>query len=169
MKRWVDDKEGFRAFSYFNGIMVIYISEYLAIGPYILRSMRIQRMFTSRDIYYRTEVMPRMQIEKWTEKRIIKIYLIVLVFIFIAIGATYKFSFHLTSYNLLEQPLSDDGLFDKAAIEENYKEGIVEYMVILMITAFLLIYQLQVQWHIEKELSMFKELLAITFIWLVCG
>lgn len=89
--------------------MVIYVSEYLAIGPYILRSMRIQRMFTARDIYYRTDLMPRTLIERWTEKRIIKYYLLAMLLIIVVLGVTYNFNFHFTSYNLLEQPLKNEG------------------------------------------------------------
>lgn len=43
----------------FNGSMLISFSELMAIFPYILRSLRIKKMFDFREIYWETDKMPK--------------------------------------------------------------------------------------------------------------
>lgn len=68
-----------------NGSMLISFSELMAIGPYILRSHRIKKMFDFREIYWETEKMPKERISKWREARVM-FYFILGLFI---IGISY--------------------------------------------------------------------------------
>ena len=54
-----------------NTHMLLPISENLAILPYFIRSIRISKMFEAREKYCNDNSIPREQIRKWSEQRMI--------------------------------------------------------------------------------------------------
>ena len=56
--------------------MVIGFSEFTAIVPYLLRALRIKKLFDAREIYCDQNKMPRDLIWKWREKNLIKWFLV---------------------------------------------------------------------------------------------
>jgi hypothetical protein len=54
-------------------IICVTYFEYCAIIPYILRSLRIKKMFLAREEYIRTQKIPRDGIKKWNETRVLAI------------------------------------------------------------------------------------------------
>ena len=58
-----------------NGGMLISFSELMAILPYFLRSLRIQKMFDFRELYWETDKMPKDLIRKWSEARVMFFFL----------------------------------------------------------------------------------------------
>ena len=70
-------------------------------------------MFKARELYYNTGQIPKIQIQKWSELRIIKILILsVAIFFFLMSMIPLVTDWHIASYNLLEQPLENDGLFN---------------------------------------------------------
>lgn len=61
-----------------NGIMIVGFSEPLAIIPYLLRALRVKKLFDAREIYCDTDKMPRKFICMWRENNLIKKFLLVL-------------------------------------------------------------------------------------------
>jgi hypothetical protein len=51
----------------FGGRLILPVSEMLAILPYLLRSLRIQKMFQAREIFCQTDMIPKRMIWKWKE------------------------------------------------------------------------------------------------------
>ena len=78
MKTWVEKYKFILNITDFTGLFVQTVSEVLAILPYVLRSLRVKKMFQARDSYYDSNKIPRTMIKKWSEKRIIKILIIIL-------------------------------------------------------------------------------------------
>jgi hypothetical protein len=56
------------------GLLIINFSEFLVIMPFLLRSLRIQKMFQAREIYYNDEKLPESMIKRWRERRVMLIY-----------------------------------------------------------------------------------------------
>ena len=84
---WVSKNKIFwKRFSDFNGYSIFLFSEPMAIIPYLLRSLRIQKMFKAREIYCQTGTIPKQMIRNWNETRIMKIMLSI-VFV---VGITYS-------------------------------------------------------------------------------
>ena len=54
-------------------ILLVTYCEYLALVPYLLRSLRISKMFKARETYVKEERIPREQIQKWNETRMLVI------------------------------------------------------------------------------------------------
>lgn len=54
-----------------SGTIFVFIAEALAIVPYLLRSLRIERMFAARETYWSTNVMPKEAIAFWREERMV--------------------------------------------------------------------------------------------------
>ena len=75
MAEWVNSQTWETWFTDANGYMILCFSEVLAIVPYLLRSLRIQKMFQAREIYAKTDSMPKRMIWNWREARIIRIFL----------------------------------------------------------------------------------------------
>jgi len=69
-----------------NGVMIMGFSEFLAIVPYLLRALRVKKLFDAREVYCDTDKMPRNEIWNWRENNVIKWFLIILFsFAFISI------------------------------------------------------------------------------------
>jgi hypothetical protein len=106
-------------FADMNGYMILCFSEVLAIVPYLLRSLRIQKMFKAREIYARTDSIPKRMIWKWREVRIIKIFLICLMLLvasYMAVGYLCSkgvLVMTLPNYFALSSPMHMDGLMTK--------------------------------------------------------
>jgi len=59
--------------------MITAFSEPLAFMPFILRAVRISKLFEAREIYCETDKMPKDMIWKWREANIIKKFLLLLI------------------------------------------------------------------------------------------
>ena len=57
-------------------ILSVTYFEYCAIIPYVLRSLRIKKMFKMREKYLKTQKIPRKNIQQWNEKRVLAILMI---------------------------------------------------------------------------------------------
>ena len=66
-------------------MMILTFSEPMALIPYLLRSLRIKKMFTAREIYVDTGRMPKTMIWNWMERRV-STMLILGLFIYAFIG-----------------------------------------------------------------------------------
>jgi hypothetical protein len=53
--------------------MLTGFSEPLALIPYLLRSLRIKKLFECREVYCDTDKMPKDEIWDWREDRVIKL------------------------------------------------------------------------------------------------
>ena len=116
--RWITGHENGRFWKQFtdlNGLMVLNFSEIIIIFPYLLRSLRIKKMFEAREQFYMTEKIPKKMIAQWDEKRILKIFLPA-VFVFAIIAFTFglikKTYAVIPNYNALSIPAWDCGQFD---------------------------------------------------------
>jgi hypothetical protein len=95
--------------------MILCFSEVLAIVPYLLRSLRIQKMFKAREIYCDTEAMPKRMIWNWREARVIKIFMSSVAFgtaIYMALGflSSYKvIGLDVPNYYVLSSPMKMTG------------------------------------------------------------
>lgn len=69
-----------RIFEKVNRHLLFSISHELAILPYLLRSLRIKRMFQLREQYCSDGKLPRKSIERWSENRVI-----IFLFIYLAL------------------------------------------------------------------------------------
>ena len=104
--------------------MLFAFSEPLALIPYLLRAMRIKKIFEARDIYYESDKMPKKMIAKWKENVLIGILLAYLS-VYAFVGMTYSFinfwfcrehdddsTFFcksLPNFNTVSQPMNDNG------------------------------------------------------------
>lgn len=73
MKKWMNEpKSKFKnVFAQVNAIGLVSFSEYLALIPYLLRSLRIKKMFNAREKYAREDKIPRIEIQRWAEWKMI--------------------------------------------------------------------------------------------------
>ena len=108
--------------------MVIGFSEFLAIVPYLLRALRIKKLFDAREVYCDSGKMPKKVIWKWRERNVIKWFMIGLTcFAVITITAQMTCIYLggklmiLPNANSVSQPMSNywsnDALFVKENIE----------------------------------------------------
>ena len=74
MSRKAEHMKFWNYFTDVNGLMISSFSELLAITPYVLRSLRIQKMFEAREHYYMKDEIPKQRIRRWNEGRILKIF-----------------------------------------------------------------------------------------------
>lgn len=72
---FLEKNESFLIWMDMNGSMLFCFSEIMALFPYFLRSLRIKKMFDIREIYWRTDRMPKELILKWREFRVLSIFL----------------------------------------------------------------------------------------------
>ena len=123
-----------KRFSDFNGYSIFLFSEPMAIIPYLLRSLRIQKMFKAREIYCQTGTIPKQMIRNWNETRIMKIMLSI-VFV---VGLTYStfgmlytpdiidtITQFLPNYNQLGIPMYNDGSFCDVRMPNELSYGIL--------------------------------------------
>ena len=98
-------------FSELNGHMLLSFSENLAIAPYLLRSLRIYKMFVAREKYCTDDKIPRVFIRKWSEYR--AIVFLVCWTIFGCIYHLLEFYFGERHYMILSVRglFTDDGMF----------------------------------------------------------
>lgn len=161
--------------------MIINLSEFLAILPYLLRSLRIQKVFEAREIYYITDEIPKKIIHKWSEERILKIFLPILFVVsgvVITCGMLMKTqnsvqnnipNYFIPNYNTLSYPMINDGDFCIV----NMKIGFTYMNFLISLVSFieyiLLAFALNAQWKIEKEYSIFREILLVSICWFSCN
>ena len=125
MKEWVERSQFLLWFADTNGFMIPFFSEVLAIMPYLLRSLRIQKMFNAREVYARMDIMPKRMIWNWREARIIRIFMAVVVLfaaVFMTIGflgANGKISANLPNYFALSSPMHNDGKMCKEQLSRD--------------------------------------------------
>lgn len=73
-------------FANFNGNMVVNCSELLVLIPYLLRSLRLNKIFHAREVYCLTGKIPKRMIEKWAERRVIKYFLVFVIISFLLLN-----------------------------------------------------------------------------------
>ena len=76
MAKWIKSDSNvyfWRPLGDLSGTMLTGFSEPLALLPYILRSLRIKKLFNMREAYCDTEKMPKDAIWDWRENRVIKL------------------------------------------------------------------------------------------------
>jgi len=76
MEQWVNLPENryfWQQFGDMAGRMLTGFSEPIALLPYLLRSLRIKKLFDMRELYCETEKMPKDEIWDWRERRVIKL------------------------------------------------------------------------------------------------
>lgn len=153
--------------------MLICFSEVLAIVPYLLRSLRIQKMFSAREIYCITDLMPKNMIWRWREDRIIKIFLSIVLFV-TAVYMTLGFlnvygiiSMDIPNWYSLSVPMQMHGKICRVAMTRDM--GITNAFISAMsfMEYVLLCWALNAQWQIESEYNIFVELLLVTVVWAV--
>ena len=162
-----------KQFTDINGLMILNFSEILASLPYLLRSLRIQKMFEAREIYYLNDRIPKQMIAKWDEVRIIKIMLPI-VALFGVVATTfgmvfYPFGSYIPNYNSLSVPSWECGQFyhNLMVTDFSINNGYISFMVFA--ESILLLVALNSQWQIESEYNIFKEIFIIFIIWFGLG
>lgn len=171
MENWVKEqnKDSFlHWFANFNGDMVVNFSELLALVPYLLRSMRLGRIFRARDLYCRTGKLPQRMIEKWAEIRVMKCFLagLVLYYLLLVALAAVNSSNHLASYNLIERAMMNRGLLKLDPMIHDYSEGLGFMIAYNFVESIMLMYALKVQWFIDSEYNIFTETLLVSVTWI---
>lgn len=123
MEEWINKREiqFFATIADINGSMAMPFSELLAIVPYLLRSSRIHYMSKMRDVYYDTGKIPKQQIKNCSEKRVLKIFLVLMTVLLacslsVAILREHddgpnKFPIFLPNYNIVAEPMFNHGKF----------------------------------------------------------
>ena len=149
MANWVEEqnRDSFlHWFANFNGDMVVNFSELLALVPYLLRSMRLGRIFQARDLYCRTGKLPQRMIEKWAEVRVMKCFLagLVLYYLLLVALAAVNSSNHLASYNLIERAMMNHGLLKRDSMIHDYSEGLGFMIAYNFVESIMLMYALKV-------------------------
>ena len=94
------------------GVNLFFMAEILAIGPYILRSIRIRKVYEAREIYWKEDVLPKEMIRFWSERRLVMaltLFTVVIAAIYIPIEISDIVD--LPSYNILSVITDDKGLF----------------------------------------------------------
>lgn len=170
MKAWTNENKSTAIFADLNGLMIINFSEFLALGPYLLRALRIQKMFEAREIYYNYGAIPKSMIQRWDECRILKIATPILVLVsscFIAFGMVEEADIYVPNYNSLSYPMVNNGSFDQ--IRMGNGQTIMNAFIsgASFIQYLLLGAALNAQWHIEPEYSIFWETFSVSMIWLL--
>mmetsp|Transcript_13206 Transcript_13206/g.22403 ORF Transcript_13206/g.22403 Transcript_13206/m.22403 type:complete len:214 (+) Transcript_13206:352-993(+) len=155
-----------------NGLLIIPFSEVLAIFPYLLRSLRMQKMFEAREIYYNEERIPRKMIQQWDEFRLLFKIFLPLVFLFggacVISGLLIQYNVFVPNYNTLSYPLTTNGEFD-LSMTKGYDLMNSFISTFSFLQYLLLLKALNEQWQIESEYSMFYEMLIVTVIWIFCN
>ena len=84
-----------RKFGLWMSILLVSFCDYLALVPYLLRSLRIQQMFLAREKYVQEERIPRDQIQKWGEIRMLWIlFASIVVYTVLTVAYIYNFPDH---------------------------------------------------------------------------
>lgn len=153
-----------------SGRMLLPISEMLAILPYLLRSLRIQKMFKAREIYCEQGQIPKRMIWNWKEPRIIQILVpTVLIFGGFYVGIGY-FSYHkIVTFNTLSAPINNNGLFPASEFSEQTELDAAVISTVAFLEYLLLCWAMHAQWYIDKEYNIFIELFWITVNWFFCN
>jgi hypothetical protein len=149
--------------------MILPISEMLAILPYLLRSLRIQKMFEAREIFCNEERIPKRMIWRWTEERLIKILLPTVLVLGGAVVVAGYFGLKDANFNSLSSPMQNNALF----LNSNFSETIGYVNAVLSTASFceyiLLCWALHAQWYIEKEYNIFAEIFFVALTWFFCN
>jgi hypothetical protein len=94
-----------------NSYLFLPFSFRLCVLPYLLRSIRIYKMFQARDIYNSTGTIPIKMIKRWSELNMFLLLLFYFVFILVInVILTYKDEINFTFISI-SCILNDDGLF----------------------------------------------------------
>jgi hypothetical protein len=155
--------------------MILCFSEVLAIVPYLLRSLRIQKMFKAREIYCDTETMPKRMIWNWRETRVIKIFMSSVAFgtaLYMALGflSSYKvIELDVPNYYVLSSPMKLSGKMCKIELTRDLGSTNAFISVMTFFEYVLLCWALNAQWQIESEYNLFLELLLVTIVWGTCN
>ena len=85
-------------------------------------------------------------IEKWSEKNVIKYFLLVLGILYAILETLPSISnnFHIASYNLIERAMNNNGLFDKENMISDYTEGLGFMIAYNFLENMVLLYALKV-------------------------
>lgn len=116
-----------------NGLMISSFSEILAITPYLLRSLRIQKMFEAREHYYMKDEIPKAKIKKWNEARILKIFfaiMTVIALIDLTLGSVSEFvaidfPIKMPNYNSVSSAMINRGKFEEVSMQAQVGESCV--------------------------------------------
>ena len=112
MEYWSTTVNFWRKLADWNGYTIFAFSEPLSILPYLLRSLRIKKMFDAREIYCERGQIPKKMIANWNEKRLIAILLpifCVLSCLYVICGLisdNHDFNQYLANYNALNVPMT---------------------------------------------------------------
>jgi hypothetical protein len=130
---WLSSNWFMSIFADVNGLMIMSISEPLALVPYVLRSFRIKKLFSESEKFINSDKIQKKEIWKWREMRIIKIFLIALG-IYFAIGFSLTsivyytdlcknvdFCTGLPTFNMVYLASNDKGIFDKDKLQAQTK------------------------------------------------
>jgi hypothetical protein len=175
MADWVQTRKFMTKFADANGYMLLCFSEVLAIVPYLLRSLRIQKMFEAREIYCNTDVMPKTMIWKWREARIIRIFMIIVVvnsIVYTSLGFLQDYGYspiNMPNYYTISSAMSTNGKISKVAMTSDI--GLTNCFISAMsfVEYVLLCWALNAQWQIEEEYNIFVELFFVTLVWGMCN
>ena len=152
-----------------SGRMILPISEMLAIVPYLMRSLRIQKMFEAREIYCDEERIPKQMIWRWKEGSIIKIMVpIILIFggVIIALGFAGIVSIN---FNILSIPMQNDGSFSDQGFSQKMGYDMAVISVVSFFEYILLCWAMHAQWYIEREYNIFFEIFLVSCNWFFCN
>ena len=154
-------------------ILFVTLFEYLALMPYLLRSLRIKKIFQAREEYMKTKKIPRELIENWFENRVLKI--LTLTCIMLSILST-TLIFLTESKGFLIDSLQMNSLFDDKGklLPTDQLTFLLDSAALHFLTGstvqfIVLLYALHEQWSIEKDYSIFREILIVTCFWGGCN
>jgi hypothetical protein len=149
--------------------MILPISEMLAILPYLLRSLRIQKMFEAREIYCNEERIPKKMIWQWKEGRLTKILIPTVLIVGGGVVAAGYMRLKVVNYNSLSAPMQNDALFSDSKFSEimGYRNAVRS--TVSFCEYILLCWALHAQWYIEKEYNIFIEIFLVAINWFLCN
>ena len=175
MKAWVKTQTWWTIWTDANGFMLLCFSEVLAIVPYLLRALRIQKMFKAREIYCETDAMPKRLIWNWREARVIRIFMSCVAFgtaVYMALGFLSSFKvidIAIPNYYVLSSPMKMDGKMCKVQLGKDIGYANASISLMTFFEYVLLCCALNAQWQIESEYNLFLELLLVTIVWGSCN
>ena len=112
----------FKYIANMNSHMLFPISENLAILPYVIRAIRIRKLFACREIYCNEDKMPKQKIQGLSEKRMLMmlgLFMMTMLFGSIVLFMTDNRFFTFASIdNILDD--DDDGSFISSSAIETY-------------------------------------------------
>ena len=132
-----------------SGMMIVPISEMLAILPYLLRSLRIQKMFEAREIYCNEERIPKRMIWKWKDERIAKILVLTVIVLGSAVVTAGFMGVGIINYNTLSAPMKNKGMFGNSNMHDSVGIANIGLSSVNFCEYVLLCWAMHAQWYIE--------------------